>query len=99
MGNLRARRAFHEVGTLLATLIHDITVVFSPERVILTGSFAQASDLFLPQAEKELERLMSRRRSGIDLLPKLKISTLANHAGLLGGAFIALKARKRLHQA
>ena len=94
-GERWAERAFEEMAELLAIFIHNIAVTFCPERVILTGSFAQASDLFLERTRTQLEKLLARRREGLDLLPTLGLSPLANHAGLLGGAFIALQNAER----
>jgi len=48
----RALALFREYGELLAVAIHNYVMIYSPERVVLTGSFAQASDLFLPDAER-----------------------------------------------
>jgi predicted NBD/HSP70 family sugar kinase len=78
------------MSDLMATAIHNYVVVFCPEVVVLTGSFAEASDLFLARTQKRLQHMLKRRREGIDLLPELKLSSLDNHAGLLGGAWIAL---------
>jgi predicted NBD/HSP70 family sugar kinase len=83
------------MADLLAVFLHNIAVTFSPERVILTGSFAQSSDLFLDRTRGQLEKLLARRREGIDLLPVIGLSPLSNHAGLLGGAFIALRNQNR----
>ena len=84
-----ARAAFEEYGRILALAIHNYTVVFAPEIVILTGSFAEASDLFLNTARQHLQLLLVRRRKGVDLLPKIVISNLHNDAGVLGGARVA----------
>lgn len=88
-GNSRAKKAFSEYGEWLAVAIHNYVVAYAPEVVILTGSFADASSLFLPSCYKKLRVLLARRRDGIDLLPKIKVSPLKNKAGVLGGATIA----------
>lgn len=90
-GDAHARAAFDEYAELLAVAVHNYVVLYAPERVILTGSFAEASDLFFPRARARLAELLARRRKGIDLLPELLLSTLRNRAGLLGGAYIALR--------
>lgn len=94
-GHKKAVSAFTEYSHWLSIAIHNYVVLYSPEIVILTGSFASASDLFLDRARENLERLLVRRRVGIDLLPKLRTSSLNNRAGLLGGAIVALRAKNR----
>jgi glucokinase len=89
-GHKGARKAFGEMANLMAVAIHNYSVVFCPEVIVLTGSFAAASDLFLPQVRKETARLLRGRREGIDLLPEIRLSSLDNRAGLLGGAYIGL---------
>src|SRR5262249_45375455 len=86
----RALAAFEEYARIMAIALHDYTVIYAPEIVVFTGSFADAHDLFLDSTKRHLEQLLARRRVGVDLLPKLKISTLENRAGLIGGAFVAL---------
>jgi glucokinase len=95
-GHVGARHAFHEMAELLAVAIHNYVVVFCPEVIVLTGSFAAASDVFLPHAKKRTAQLLKRRREGIDLLPEIRLSALDNRAGLLGGAWIALHSGGRL---
>lgn len=90
----RALAAFEEYATLLAVAIHNYAVIFCPRLVVLTGSFAQASDLFLDATRSHLEILMARRRVGVDLLPKVAISSLGGNAGLIGGAYVALHPHK-----
>jgi glucokinase len=95
-GDRRARAEFEEMGTLLGTLVHNVVVTFCPERILLTGSFAQASDLFLPAARRELNTLLAARRGGKTASPEwnpsIQLSPLSNHAGLLGGAYVAFRA-------
>ncbi|MBC7692066.1 MAG: ROK family protein [Methylotenera sp.] len=90
----RALAAFEEYALQMASALHNFAVLYSPEIVIFTGSFAAASDLFLKQTKVHLEKLLERRRIGKDLLPKLVISCLHNNAGLLGGAYVALQSRE-----
>ena len=56
---------------------------------MLTGSFSQASDLFLPDVRRHLASMLARRRVGVDLLPKVTVSPLDNYAGVVGGARVA----------
>jgi glucokinase len=86
----RALTAFEEYARLMATALNNYVVLYAPEIIIFTGSFAKAADLFLPLTEEHLKKFLLRRRVGIDLMPKLKISKLKNNAGLIGGAYVAL---------
>lgn len=88
-GKPRALRAFSQYSIHLAYAIETFVVLYAPELIVFTGSFADSSPLFLKQTRKHLLKLLTRRRVGIDLLPRLKISSLRNRAGLLGGAYIA----------
>jgi len=94
-GHPDAKAAFEEYAFLLANAIRSYIVIYSPEILVFTGSFAQASDLFLERAREHLEKLMVRRRVGTDLMPKLGLSALKNEAGLLGGAYVALHRSKK----
>jgi glucokinase len=85
----RALAAFEEYARIMAVAIHNYVVIYCPEIVIFTGSFAQTSDLFLEKTQEYLEDLLLRRRVGVDLMPKLAISTLEGKAGLIGGAYVA----------
>jgi glucokinase len=88
-GDPRTLRLFREYGEWLAVATHNYTVTFAPETVILTGSFAATSRYFLPETQRHLRKLLTRRRAPIDLLPRFVVSKLENSAGLLGGAYIA----------
>lgn len=85
-----AKKCFDDYAIHMATALHNYAVIYAPEVVILTGSFANASDLFLEKTERELRKLLHRRRNGYDFLPQIKISELDNQAGLIGGAYVAL---------
>ncbi len=86
----RALAAFEEYAELMAVAIHNYVTVFCPELVVFTGSFAATADLFLDSTRHHLEKLLARRREGVDLMPKLTVSSLQNKAGLIGAAFVAL---------
>jgi predicted NBD/HSP70 family sugar kinase len=90
----RAIAAFEEYAELLAVALQNYATIFAPQVVIFTGSFAEAADLFLESTEQHLERLLVRRRLGVDLLPKLAVSKLQNQAGLVGGAYVAFNPSK-----
>jgi glucokinase len=87
----RAAAAFEEYARVMAIAIHNYVVLFAPEIVVFTGSFADAADLFIKQTQIHLNRLLERRRVGVDLMPKLAVSGLDNQAGLIGAAYVALK--------
>lgn len=86
----KALALFEEYAELLAEYLHNIVVLYYPEKVVLTGSFAEAAPFFLPSAEEKLKVLLSRRLKTLPLLPKIQQSKLGNKAGILGAAHIAL---------
>ncbi len=90
-GNKEAQRMFTRYGQILANVIHNFVVLFAPKVVVLSGSFAAATDLFVPSTQDHLKALLKRKSEAIDMMPKIKISKLNNHAGLLGAAYLALK--------
>jgi len=90
-GDLKTKKFFNEYAENLAITINNFVVLYSPEVVILAGSFAQAHDLFLKKTNQKLEQLLKRRRKGIDLLPQIKISQLNNESCLIGAAYFAFK--------
>lgn len=90
----RALAAFEEYAELLAVALQNYATIFGPEVVVFTGSFAEAADLFLDSTRTHLERLLIRRRLGVDLLPRLEVSKLQNQAGLVGGAYVAFNSAK-----
>jgi glucokinase len=85
----RALAAFDEYALLMATAIHNYVVLYCPEIIVLTGSFAAAADLFLKATRQQVEKLLARRRVGVDLVPKIVVSSLDNQAGIIGGAYVA----------
>ncbi len=85
----RALAAFEEYSVLMATAIHNYVVIYCPEIIVFTGSFAAAADLFLKSTRSHLTHLLARRRVGVDLLPKLVVSSLENQAGIIGAAYVA----------
>jgi glucokinase len=89
-GNSQAMAQFSEYSEMLAAYILNMVVLFYPEKVILTGSFADAHSLFLPETEARLRVLLERRLKTIPLYPEIRVSKLGNRAGILGGAYVAL---------
>ncbi|MGE3263188.1 MAG: ROK family protein [Bacteriovoracia bacterium] len=92
-GNPEVLVFLKEYSELLAVYLQNLVVLYYPEKVILTGSFANAHPLFLPQAETHLRVLLARRLKTLPLLPKIRISRLGNRAGVLGAAFVALHSK------
>lgn len=92
-GDERAVAAFEDYAELMAVAINNYVSLYCPEIVVFTGSFANAAALFIPMTKKHLEKRLERRRVGVDLLPKLAVSSLENSAGVLGGAYVAFEAR------
>lgn len=89
-GDPDALKMFEEYAELMAIAINNYVVLYCPEVVVLTGSFAAASDLYLESTKTHLDRLLARRNESMNLTPKIEISSLENQAGLLGGAYIAV---------
>jgi glucokinase len=86
----RALAAFEEYAVYMAVALHNYAVIYAPELVVFTGSFAETADLFMDSTLEHLEKLLARRRIGFDLMPKLKVSKLDNQAGLVGGGYVAM---------
>ncbi len=95
-GDAASIRLFDEYAENLAYALHNYVVIFYPEIVVFTGSFAAAHDLFMEKTAKKLGKLLARRNKVMNIQPKLVISKLENQAGLLGGAFVALRADKKI---
>ncbi len=95
-GDAAALKLFEEYANYLAIALHNYVVIFYPEIVVFTGSFAAAHDLFLEKTAKKLGKLLARRNKVMNLQPKLVISKLENQAGLLGGAYVALRAAEKI---
>jgi len=90
-GDFSAKEAFREYAHYFAITVYNYIMLFAPEVIILTGSFAASAPLFLKDAQAELDTLLVRRRKGVDLFPKIIISKLHNQASLIGGALTALR--------
>ncbi len=93
-GDPEALALFEEYSEMMAIALHNFAVIYSPEVVVLTGSFAAASDLFLKNTVKRLDFLLARRNAAMNLSPRIVISKLENQAGLLGGAYVAFHSTK-----
>ena len=87
----RAAALFSAYALDMATLLHDVVVVFCPEIVLFSGGFASSLPLFLPQTRSILGVLLKERRSPVDLFPHLQIAQLGTNAGVIGAARLALE--------
>jgi glucokinase len=85
----RATEIFEEYSEIMAATIYSYVRIYSPEIVVFTGSFAATSDLFLKKTQAHLETMLIRQKQGINMVPKLLVSSLNNEAGIIGGAYIA----------
>jgi glucokinase len=88
-----ARQAFSDYSKMMAHALQSYVSIFSPELVVLTGGFADCADLFLPEVQKRLRKLLAPRCIGINFMPKIRVSTLDNRAGVLGAAYVALNTK------
>lgn len=79
-------KAFDDYAAWFAESVAAWVVVFSPEKVILAGGFAEAHPYFLEKSNAILKELLERRRVGVDLLPQLLVSDLRESLGVLGAA-------------
>ena len=84
----RAIAAFEEYSEILAITLYNYTRLYCPDIFIFAGSFANAAPLFLAHTENHLERLLEREIK-TEGKPKLVVSALQNHSGLIGGAYTA----------
>ena len=79
-------KAFDDYAAWFAESVASWVVLFSPEKVILAGGFAEAHTYFLEKSNDILKDLLERRRVGVDLLPQLSVSALKENLGVLGAA-------------
>ncbi|MGZ3706813.1 MAG: ROK family protein [Bdellovibrionota bacterium] len=93
-GDKRVLALFAEYSELLADYLQNLVVLYYPERVILTGSFAEAHPHFLSAARARLRELISRRLRTLPLEPEVRLSKLDRNAGVLGAAFVAMHTRQ-----
>jgi glucokinase len=93
--NAQALQLFADYAHLLAMALHTYVMLYCPKVIIFAGSFAKASDFFLPKATAELYQLLCTRENWKNMMPKLEVSKLENRSGLLGAAYIALQGKTR----
>lgn len=81
----KALAAFSEYSYWMAVAIYNYVRIYNPDLIIFTGGFAQAFDLFILDTRENLKKLLNMD------LPRLEVSKLQGQAGILGGAYVALK--------
>ena len=91
-GNSKAAKVFAEMGTYLGTGIADLTNVFGPEVVILSGGISRAFDLF----ESSLWQALREQCRFPTLLNALsvEVSVIGEDAPILGAAAAFLHAQR-----
>ena len=82
-GDERAEKALAEVGRWLGVGMANVIVVLNPERIVVGGGVADAGDLLLEPARREL-----RRRIRVAPLERIEIvrAELGYEAGSIGAA-------------
>lgn len=88
-GNQEIRGYFNEYAKLMTQFICSLIVLYYPQEIILAGSFAEASDLFLDQVQRQVATAMQRREKTQKVIPKITVSKLKNMDGVWGAAKMA----------
>lgn len=73
----------------LALALNTYVILYAPEVVALAGGFSDIWPLVEGKAMTRLNDLLKRRREGVDLMPKVILSQLCEHLGVLGGSIVA----------
>ncbi len=84
-GDQLAERAFEEASQYLGVAMANIVNLFDPEAIIIGGSVAEASDLYLPGAKKVMQSLIVSPESK---KVKVFVSKLGKSAGAIGAAML-----------
>ncbi len=90
-GDIEVSRFFAEYAELMAQYLCSIVVLYYPSEIVFSGSFAQASDLFLPQTQKIMAESLARQQAAHKIIPKIRVSRLDNNNGLLGAGYMAFQ--------
>lgn len=85
-GLQKEKRAFEKLGDILGVALNNASWFFNPEQIILFGSFCKFSDLFLDNANKKIQELMSEDA------PKIVVSEFDDTAAAIGAAIFAADA-------
>ncbi|MFH2043739.1 MAG: ROK family protein [Pseudomonadota bacterium] len=87
-GNLQAIEIFNHAARIIGIGFANIVNLFNPEKIIVSGSLAQAEDLFLKQAIKiMMKRTFSTNAKSVAVVK----SSLGNRGGVLGAAALAIQ--------
>lgn len=90
-GDIEISRYFAEYAELMAQYLCSLVVLFYPSEIVFSGSFAEASSLFLPQTERIMADALARQQASHKIIPKIRVSRLSNSNGLLGAAYMAFQ--------
>jgi predicted NBD/HSP70 family sugar kinase len=93
-GDQKVLAEFDLYAERLAAFFTSLIVLFSPQKIIISGGFSHAAELFLPKCETKLIDLLRHRRVGVDLLPAIECSKHPDDMGVLGAAYVALMFQK-----
>jgi glucokinase len=89
-GDSRITVLFERYSQHLAQFLYNDSILFYPDVILLSGSFAKASGFFLEKTQTKLMQLFKRREhSEPGICPKIHLSKIDN-AGLLGAASLVL---------
>ncbi|MEQ1664256.1 MAG: ROK family protein, partial [Bdellovibrionales bacterium] len=93
-GDKKVLAEFDLYAERLAAFFTSLIVLFSPQKIVISGGFSHAAELFLPKCETKLLDLLRHRRVGVDLLPAIECSKHPDDMGVLGAAYVALMFQK-----
>ena len=80
-GDQSSRQAFADAGRYLGIALANFVNIFNPDALIIGGGVAEASDLFIPFARRQMEALAIRESLRC---ARLEIAALGERSGLLG---------------
>lgn len=86
-GDSSAKKAFADTGTILGVGLSNLINIFNPQAIIIGGGVAQAGDLIIKPALREVKnRAMPYNRKNVKIL-KAKLGPLS---GAIGSAIVAI---------
>jgi glucokinase len=86
-GDAVAQEAFVEFGNWVGRGLADLTAIIDPEMFVIGGGVSDAADLFIADAQAVLQDRIFGGKSRP--MPKFRLATTGNSAGLLGAADLA----------
>ncbi|MGG0288781.1 ROK family glucokinase [Peribacillus butanolivorans] len=85
-GDELANRVIHQVAFHLGLALANLANGLNPEKIVIGGGVAKAGDTLLaPLKEEFVPFAFPRVAQGVEIV----IATLGNHAGVIGGAWLA----------